>query len=425
MKTVKRSFTLIFILSILLSLSGCYDLREIDDLAYAVGIGLDSGKVHPLKLSLQLAIPKSIGSGENSGGEKTFTIVSVEGPSIYTCLNLANAFVSRKINLSQAHIIVVSEELARKGIENYIHTINRGSEIREGIMFVVSKCSAEEYLNKTQPPLEINPRKHYELLHESYKYTGFTAQVEFLKFYINSENTGIQPVAVLSNIPKYNSSDEFKIEDSTYEEKGRDKPLGGDYIAGSIPEVSEWENQRIGLAVFKDKTMVGEIDGQETLLHLIIHNEFVRCYVTVEDPLEKNSYIIFNLSKGRDTVKRVKIENGKPMISVEVRLEADIVAIQSDINYEQKEKLELLEAHFEKFYEEEFMRFLTKTAKEFESDICGFGLSAKKQYLTWNDWMDVNWHDIYKDSNFDVEVTLRVRRPGLMLRTHYEYEGGK
>lgn len=45
---------LILILS-LFSLSGCYDARGVETLAYAVAIGLDKGESNILKLSIQFA----------------------------------------------------------------------------------------------------------------------------------------------------------------------------------------------------------------------------------------------------------------------------------------------------------------------------------------------------------------------------------
>ncbi len=423
-KIIKRLFILISVACLLsVSLCGCYDANEIDDLAYAYAIGLDSGKESNLKLTLQLAVPKAIGSGGDSGGGKSFTSITIEGPSIYTCLNLANAFVSRKINLTHAHIIVFSEELARKGIGSYMHEINRGKEFRGGMMLIVSKCSAEEYLSGIQLPIELTPRKQYELMHESYKHTGLTAKVEFLKFYFKTEDTSSEPVALLGNISKYKSSDEFSRKNSTYLEKGRDEPLGGEYIAGNIPEVSEWKNQRIGLAVFKGEKMVGELDGQECLLHLIINNELVSSNITMQGPISKNQHVVFDISRGRNTKSEVKIEGTNPKIKVEVFLEGDIVSVQSDINYTEYDNLTTLETHVEEFFKEELLRFLEKTAKVFESDICGFGAQAKKQFLTWDEWLAFDWLEIYKNASFDVEVSFRIRRPGLMLRTHDEYEG--
>ena len=60
----KRLF-LIFLICILLFLvSGSYDARGLEDLSYAVAIGLDKGTDNLLRLSLQFSAP---GSGSRRG----------------------------------------------------------------------------------------------------------------------------------------------------------------------------------------------------------------------------------------------------------------------------------------------------------------------------------------------------------------------
>lgn len=54
-KFFKKFFTLILLLIILFNLSGCYDAKGIEQLAYAVAIGLDVTDDNELELTLQFA----------------------------------------------------------------------------------------------------------------------------------------------------------------------------------------------------------------------------------------------------------------------------------------------------------------------------------------------------------------------------------
>jgi len=80
--------------------------------------------------------------------------------------------------------------------------------------------------------------------------------------------------------------------------------------------------------------------------------------------------------------------------------------------------VKILEDAAEKFFEKGFLRMLKKTAKEFKSDIAGFGKEMKGKFLTWDEWTNFNWIEKYPDSEFEVDVDLKIRRPGLMLRTY-------
>ena len=111
------------------------------------------------------------------------------------------------------------------------------------------------------------------------------------------------------------------------------------------------------------------------------------------------------------------LADGKPQIYVKITLEADILAIQSTIDYEQGELTNYLEKYAEEHIGEEMNRFLQKTSKEFGSDICGFGKYAKKHFLTWEEWEKYGWKSKYKDATFNVDIKFKLRRPGLILKT--------
>jgi hypothetical protein len=109
--------------------------------------------------------------------------------------------------------------------------------------------------------------------------------------------------------------------------------------------------------------------------------------------------------------------DGKPVINLEIRMEADITNLQSGINYEDIRQLPILENAVENFYKEGMTKFLNRTARELQSDICGFGTKVKSKFLTWKDWEDYKWLGRYKDSSFNVMVDVKVRRPGLLIRS--------
>ena len=80
MKLVK----ILFFIIICLSLTGCYDKTELDNLAYVIGIGLDVGEAQNsedddsdgenLNITYQIAIPVKIAGENNSSGKETWRI---------------------------------------------------------------------------------------------------------------------------------------------------------------------------------------------------------------------------------------------------------------------------------------------------------------------------------------------------------------
>lgn len=417
---------MLIILSCML-LTGCYDATEIDDLAYASAIGLDKGTTNELRMTLQIMVPTAIagggGSGDSGGvgGKETSTVTTIETPTVYSGFTMINNYLTKQINVSHAKLLVISEDLAKEGIGQYIHALIRGREFRGTIHVAVSKCKAEDYIKEVKPILEANVSKYHELRHSSYQYTSFTTSSQLIDFYLRQECTCSQAVANLVDKSKYKSTDEFTNDESTYMKKGRTKPLEGDYLAGGIPQVGEVKNEVMGLAVFDGDKMVGELDGEETTFFLMLSGQFKRAYITFTDPLVNDQYIVLDVRQRGAPRKNTILQNDMPYCEAELSLEADILSIQSEINYESVENLPILERAAEDFIRTGIYRFLEKTTKELNSDICAFGMELKKKMMLWEDWERINWLSRYKDASFNINVKMHIRRTGLIIRTSPDF----
>ncbi|WP_027621270.1 Ger(x)C family spore germination protein [Acetivibrio clariflavus] len=421
------AFILIVILQCII-LTGCFDKREPDDMAYPIALGFDKGSTNELRMTMQIAVPTNIAGGESGGGgdgESSSTVIAVETPSIYSGLNMLNSFISKQINLSHIKVIVFSQEIAQEGISKYLHAMIRNKEFRPNVSIIVSRCSAEEFIDAVKPKLETNPAKYYELLLDAYRYTGFTTDTQLIDFYNKSERSSIQPVAVLADVSKYKSSDEFDLSSSTYKEKGRSFPLEGDFKAGDLPKLGGLNIEIMGLAIFDGGKMVGELDGEETSYNLMVEGKFNSMYFTMPDPIKKDDLVVLQLRRSRLTEKKVEMIGDKPKLIVKVHLEGDILSVQSGINYESGENVKLLQSATEAYIKDGIIKYLDKSTKVFKTDTNGFGNKVKGKFLTWQEWQEFDWLSKYKEATYDVEVDVAIRRPGLIVRTVTEVRSNK
>jgi spore germination protein KC len=60
---------------------------------------------------------------------------------------------------------------------------------------------------------------------------------------------------------------------------------------------------------------------------------------------------------------------------------------------------------------------LKRTAEEFGSDTLGIGETIKRKFLTWKQWTDFDWIQKYRNSSFTVNVDVKIRRPGHIIKT--------
>ena len=208
MKIKKILIILLIIVITAFFLTNFSSIYTIDDYAYVIAMGLDNSDDSDLILSLQIAIPAGSSKGsESSSSQSSSSIVStVKCKNINGGVNLINDYLGQKLNLSYCKAMVFSEEIAKKGIGNYICTATNDIEIRPSCDIIVSKCSALDYITNSKPLLENLSSKYYEIASSSQKDTGLTRTISLMSFYNRYYDSLCEPYAPLSSIEESNES---------------------------------------------------------------------------------------------------------------------------------------------------------------------------------------------------------------------------
>ncbi|HOA96345.1 MAG TPA: hypothetical protein PKK29_00955 [Acetivibrio saccincola] len=120
----------LFIVVIMFSLllTGCWGSSEIDTLAINVAIGLDKAG-DKCKVSSQIINPRAIAVGENAN-ESPVILFEKEGVDIDEAMLKMTSKSSRKLFNLHLRMLVISEEVARRGIKNVVEYFLRNNEYR-------------------------------------------------------------------------------------------------------------------------------------------------------------------------------------------------------------------------------------------------------------------------------------------------------
>ena len=378
----KISIVLLAVFIIIFALSAPYSTRNIDKLAYVIALGLDVGTDNNLKLTIQLSKPENDSSGSSGGSYKNI-VDSVECSSIDSGISLFNSYISKRINLSHCKVLVISEELAAKGVSDYIFTLMNNVEMNPHASIIISKTPANEFIDSAQPQLEDLASRYYEIALSSSNYTGYTQNVSLIRFFSDCVDTFTEPVAMLGSID-------------------------------DMPIVSNENIENMGLAIFKDGKFVGELSAQESIWHMIISNNLKSCTISVPNPIGDSDSIDLNLKLATDCKNSIKFVNGTPYVSSKVNLKAKITSTtqestSGDTNYYTKENIELIENSCNEYFEKNITDYLYKMAKEYTCDIDGFGKHAVKYFTTIQDWNEYNWLGNFQNSTFNVDVDTTIK----------------
>ena len=400
---MKKSFLLICIfIVILITFSGCYDARGVEELAYVTALGIDISDNDELTLTFQISIPSSSKSPDSESSQSSQTnIVSVKCKSFNSGISLANDYISKEIDLSHCKAIVISEKLAKKGLSPHIQSISNNIELRPNCSIIITKCDPKDFLENSKSEIESLTARYYEVEIQSSEYTGFIPVTKLIDFIEGISNNTIQASAILGNMNDYSEDNEQK--------KDINISLNNNYLAGETPTMAKDNAESFGTAVFKDDKLVGQLTGFETILHLIISNKLGECTISVPSANENDSNIDLKITQSKKTKISVDTDSDNPIIYIDVFLEGFGVSLDKNINYESIEQIEKINSTTELFLKNKFENYLNKTSKDFNSDIDGFGKKAIMNFLTIDKWLDYNWLDKYKDAEFRVNVNVNIK----------------
>ncbi len=404
-KYIRFIFILTIVMVIAIPFAGSYSVQSMDDLAYLVVLGIDLGESNNYNVTFEFTKPNS--SGENAAPENAPTIInSVEATSIDSAINLMNTYVSKEISLAHCKAIIISEKLAASGISKILYSLMNKTEIRPDTNLIVSKCKAKEYIQNVQPSLENLVAKYYEIAPVSSEYTGYTENVQLGDFFNKFSSYTSQSVAMLGGI---NNTTPNKSKN--YSSIIQNEASGN---AGDSPLENQGQSETLGLAVFKDDKLVGELTAIETLCHLLITDNIESCNIFIPDPDDPSRSIdlyIYNKSKPDIQVDFI---NGSPLIKLDLKLEAKILSISNTSDDASESRLKSISNSANSYIKSLMNTFLYKITKDYNSDINGFGEKALSKFTTTDEFQKYNWLDNYKDSFFDVNVDTNIQSSFLL-----------
>lgn len=362
---MKKSLILIsIVLTILITFFKGYDVRGVEQLSYIVAIGMDKSdsKDETIELTIQLAKPDSSENGSTKIKSETQTVTCNSFNLGIAMLNLKN---EHQLNLSHCTAIVISEEFAREGIQDFINTLSNNIEIRPTCNILVSEDKASDFLETASKMEDFSP-KFYNTFINSAKTVSYVTPCQLADFYAGLNRDIKEPSAVYSFVK------DDKVES-------------------------------LGLALFKEYKMIERISGLDTVCYNLLTNNFENTTIEVYNPEEARIPLAVDISNLEDSKISVKLENGIPKINCKLGVEARVLSASESYDFTKRETLEQIEAEINKFLTDHISDFLYRTSREYKSDNVGFEGYFKKNFLTQKEIDKFDWNNLYTKAEFEIE----------------------
>ncbi|RKQ28551.1 Ger(x)C family spore germination protein [Oceanobacillus halophilus] len=387
---------------ILLVLSGCWDRYELEERANLLGLAIDVATEEDMekepsvthkngefpdreeddyiKLTAQISLPGKIKLGPEGGGgegsKKNAWVLETVGHTIKDAMANLQQQLAEKLYLGHVQIIVISEEIAEKGVTEINDFLRRNPEVRRTSWMVINGGDAKEVL-EAAPPVESVPSLYLSNTLDNAVRQGKLPREYLGKFWIDLADIGIDPM-----IPS------IKVED-------KDRILVD------------------GMNYFKGDRMVGKFSPIEIGVYMSVMGENQGGYsYAVKLPEEEGIYMI--KATERDSKIMTELKNGEPRASIDITIDSIIEEETKTENLNQNtvRKIEQEAEEKAKKLGDEFV----KNLQEDGSDVFGLGARIRAKHKNyWNEEIKTNdkWTETYKEMDIKVTYNINIKRTGM------------
>jgi spore germination protein KC len=383
---MKKSMIVLLILC--LFLTGCWDRRELNELAITMAIGIDKIE-DEYQVSAQVVVPSEV-SMKSSTGRSTVTLFQAKGETVYEALRKMTKDSPRKIYPGHLRMLVLGEELSQEGIGESIELLSRDWELRSDFYVVVAKnVTAAEILNVSTTLESIPANKMFDTLKTSES------------AYAASNGITLEEL----------------IKDLTSE--GKDAVLTGIQVIGDQEIGTSKQNvesitplariQYDELAVFKKDKLMGWLTEQESRGYNDITNSVKNTVIPISCP--KGGKATIEITRLNSDVKG-NIKKGKSEVNINIQAEGNVGEVECQINLIEPETFDELEKITEKDLEDTINQTIDTLQKQFEADIFGFGEAIHRSNPKEWEKKKEHWDEEFSDLTVNVKVDVKLRFTG-------------
>ena len=269
---------IIYLISVMAILSGCWGRTELKEVGIVSGIGIDKGIDTGFELTTQTVNPK-----DPKGGKPTSVIVQTsKGVTIFEAIRDFIISTKKKQNLQHIHSLVIGKEIAKNGVTPVLDFFVRDHEPRFSMELFIAEDKAKDIL---------------EIQNKDFPIPSLT-----MKEAVDEQSS-------LSKAPHMNLHNFYQRLLEPYQDP---------YLP--IIHKNKDDFEVYGTAIFKGDKLVGELTALETRGMLRALGEVKGGIQVIQlfSPNEKPVDISIEIKSSESSITTT-IKNGQPTIQIEIK----------------------------------------------------------------------------------------------------------
>lgn len=365
----KRFIILLILITFCISFTGCWDQKPFQQTGFILNVGIESSDNEKLKLTYTSPVIER--------GKNQVELITEEAKLVREGREKARLSSAKTLEAGKIQQVLVSDELAAKGVHNLLEVFERDPANPALAWVVVVEGSPSELLkasltfsDKPRPAIYIN-----QLLEDAYK-SSKTPHTKVYDFDIDYYAPGLDPIT-------------------------------------PIVRLSENKITLTGCALFSGDKLVGKLNVKQTSLLLAAMNQF-----------EKGNYMVTKIqdnqaAKSLKCGAIVNVANVKRKIKTEIYENKPVVDIKlaftvylDEHNYDDGKAFdEKLEAEIADDMKSNYKDIIEKLM-QCGSDPIGIGDMIRAEHYDY--WKKVKWEDAYKNTVINIDTSVNILHHGVI-----------
>jgi spore germination protein KC len=379
-----RKVSLILAITLLLFQTGCWNAREINELAFVMSLALDKAE-EGYHVTAQIAKPDVYSKSATGGAgitqkEKPFWVFSGNGKTIFEAIRNMAEISPRRIFWSHIKVIIISDEVARSNVLDIFDFFSRNPELRLRTWVAITQGNAGKIL-EIVPMIEKDPSQNIEQIINKTSLSGKAYSImlkDFLEDYLDPYT---DPVASRIVVTTVNSRPTIKLE---------------------------------GAAVFKTDRFVDWLDADETRGLLWIKNKASESIKVVDCPYDGQPVTI-EIKKGKTKIKS-QIIDGVPSFTISATAVGKLTEKACRTDFNNKETIKALEAALASAIHDD-IELAVIAAQKYDADFLNFSRTLQSDHK--KDWNQIssNWDKLFKTAKVDIQVKVDIPEISLLAKS--------
>jgi len=368
MKNIRKFLFIFLIILIILSMTGCWNYKEIDEVLIVTAIAIDK------EGDDYIVTTETISAKGGETIQMESDILSAKGETVFDAIRNTIMLSGEKLYFSHAKAVIVSEDIAKEGIAKVIDFLHRDAELRSDLWILVSRDKTAKMILEGEDKVHDSIGFHIDEILRNQK--------NIPKFY------AVELIDLLDALAstKYSAT----LPTTTLAEKKEE----------IVPEI-------YGTAVFRKDKLVGWLDGDETKTMLIVKDKAKDGLIVVSDIEGSDTKVALEVINCKTKIKPIlKDENLTMDISTEIK--AGIGSIVGYEDYIKEDGRNKLKSQAQEQIKKEVLDTISKVQENYKSDIFGFGREVYMQMPDLWKTLEDDWDNVFSDLQVNVEVDVQI-----------------